>query len=88
MWWPLLLMCVLALGVLMLGWRLRKSRQRDRRAINIQIAQQQLADLQRQREQGTLDEAAYQQAYTELLLSTDDDLNLSLIHISEPTRPY
>lgn len=80
MWWPLLIMSVLALGVLMLGWRLRKSRQRDRRAINIQIAQQQLADLQRQRERGDLDEAAYQQAYTELLLSTDDDLNQSQTH--------
>ncbi len=74
MWWLILLMSILAIGVLAFIWLHRRNNSADRKVLNIEIAKQQLADLKKQHASGKIDDVIFNQAYTELLLSLDEDI--------------
>lgn len=74
MWWLILLMSILAIGVLAFIWLHRRSYSADRKVLNIEIAKQQLTDLKLQHESGIIDDTRFNQAYTELLFSLDENI--------------
>nr|NIQ09032.1 c-type cytochrome biogenesis protein CcmI [Gammaproteobacteria bacterium]NIR67833.1 c-type cytochrome biogenesis protein CcmI [candidate division Zixibacteria bacterium]NIR95310.1 c-type cytochrome biogenesis protein CcmI [Gammaproteobacteria bacterium]NIS49058.1 c-type cytochrome biogenesis protein CcmI [candidate division Zixibacteria bacterium]NIU17144.1 c-type cytochrome biogenesis protein CcmI [candidate division Zixibacteria bacterium] len=76
MWLIILAMSSLAIGMLAFIWQHRRSNNTvDREALNIRIAKQQLADLKKQHANGKIDDVIFNQAYTELLLSLNEDIH-------------
>ena len=84
-----LVLLVLALLLPQLARRDEVSDGLDRRQINVAIAKTQLEDLQLRLQEGELNNNEFDLERQRLERDLADDIALlSLIHISEPTRPY